>query len=526
MMSRQTCLFLLCCLLFVPAIVFAQPDSGTLDDTLIPTVPGYIGIDSSDIPMPSDDDLDENDIPTPPDANGIDENDIPMPPDDTGIDENDIPMPPGWIPPATPMQEELIEYPITPNASATTPVQPTLTPDHSRITPGLYRRQHISTSMTGTCNTLGLGHNPDGGGAGVEIPLDSVCQSAAADLLLINDTDYALLQAPNLYGSERSSRELLYQNNATVGTFNTVSRVEVEIISSTQIEERHIYREEGGCTVETIYRYELVETNDAVCGVNQTVPDWFSTLVDDALMTPEPTLPVTPAATEDVPVPPGIYSVTWPMMVGSCDQSSQPAFSSASISYTGSGDMLLNAGGESYTLFSDGSGFYTYQQFAPVYFQLQVYPMGDFVQLTWGKLAGSGICNANGELRSGDMPAPTSLPPTPTPAAALDVPTASGAYSTGFEPMDCAGPVIDKLPDFANALLRPEGGSYVLDFGTGSYLLSNQGGYYSFTEIGGDGSMVMIGVTSLSPVSGSASYTYMAADGSTCFATLVFTAAS
>ncbi len=401
-----------------------------------------------------------------------------------------------------------------------TPNSPTLTPDASRIVPGFWRQTRSQTTIIGTCKAMGIAHNPDGGGDSPTpvIPLTPIYQSSTADFLFINDYPYPLVQ-PQLYSTTTTSRELNLQTGSSSGSIKTSTTTEYQIVASDLIAIHNIYKEEGGCSVESSSKYELVQTDSSVVKVT----------VDD-IATLQPTLTaiveVTPIPPEQ-PIPPGTYPVTWTVDSGTCTDKTQPTFTQAKIDYTNNGDMLLRLGDDEHTLFAVGSDDNIRYQLISSERQITVQVLSGVIKMDWGKFASvTNMCFKSGELGISTTATTTAAPfidPTATPIVA----TNNQSYQISFHPDEqmCPSDIQKKLPAFDGATFEalPEGRYQLLVDGN-ILTFKDQYGYATY-----DGSEPSKGITyqisaQLNGQGGMLGLTYMNASGAFCLAEMSLSA--
>lgn len=387
---------------------------------------------------------------------------------------------------------------------------------------GYWRRTPSATTITGECKSaaMGFGSNPDGG-SGSEptpvVPLVPIYESIARDFLFIDDRPYGFLQ-PKVYGRSSSERQLVMQNGATSGSINITNTTEYRVVASDLIAERRIYKEEGGCTIETTARYELVQTDP---GVMHETPEDKATPqpIDTPVATLQPT-------TAPLPIPPATYPITWTVDSGTCTDKTKPTFTQAVISYTNNGDMLLRLGEDQHTLFAVGDLDNPRYQLISPQRQITVQVLGGVIKMDWGKFAGTAMCFKSGDLGTGttapSAPDSTAIP-TQTPVAA----SGNQQYQVSFQPdaSMCPKDIQTKLPAFDGATFEA--------FSDGSYQLAVDGQTLTFKDQYGyavyDGSEPSKGITyqisaQVSDQGGMLGLTYMNASGQMCLGQMTLSA--
>ncbi|MBI1277938.1 MAG: hypothetical protein GC179_07400 [Anaerolineaceae bacterium] len=498
--------------------------------------------DPNDVPMPYPSstpvvrptiDIDPDELPFPPTS-------TPIPRPTVDLDPDDLPMPPTKEPLCItgndgktyctyPTMEACITgadgqtYCTYPTMIPTSTVQrPTLTPDSSRIVPGYWRQTRSQTTIIGTCKAMGIGHNPDGDGDGATpvIPLIPIYQSSTADFLFINDYAYPLVQ-PQLYRTATTSRNLNLQIGSSGGSIETSTITEYQIISPDVIAIHYIYKEDGGCSVESSSKFELAQTDASV--IHATVND---------IATLQPTLTAIVEGTAvppQQPVPPGTYPVTWTMDSGTCTAKTQPTFTQAKIDYANNGDMLLRLGDDQHTLFPVGSDSSLRYQLISSKYQITVQVLSGVIKMDWGKFASvTEMCFKSGDLSAStsSAPAATSAPfidPTATPLAT----TNNQSYQISFQPDEqmCPAAIQEKLPNFNGATFEKRlDGSYQLIVDGKTLTFKDQYGYATY-----DGSEPSKGITyqiaaQLNGQGGMLGLTYMNTSGAMCLAQMTLSA--
>lgn len=513
-MRSKLALFMLCLFCIVP-FVTAQ-DNGD-DDIFVPIVPEKpVELTEEDIPL----------IPTIP--NYDDDDDVePIDPDTitlaTPMQEEMIeyPTPPINVHPATPMEEELIEYPTTPQASdpcaddgdeLTIPMvncNPTVTPaaptsearPWTEVTTGLYWRRYVgSATRSGDCSDYEGGDN-DGPSGNYEDPEDPgqqsyVCTWPQKGIVMVDNStfywrngEYTTDTSIDSYDGSSYSRQL-----------NVIDPATLEIVMTTNA---------GACTITHVIRFELITAGTAF-GCTTSIPEESQEETE-----PEPT-PVPGEEVEEEPEviePPliieGKYTVRWLPFDEYCAQSYAPTFGEVTLVKASEDDVKLYINGEvfnltgerirgEYTLYGDNVNVTLNRRFADDFNFVWQASNDDYSESCYAQA----VLSLGGELtadeRAGLSPVPPPVPADPGPITInpdgsyedegsdilptfAPVTISDGSYSANWEPLEGICTSTDLLPNFETATLTASDNGYVLTYDGGSYAMEDFGGMVFYT---------------------------------------------
>ncbi len=488
---------------------------------------------------------------------------------DTNDDDLFVPLPsvappfnPDELTLATPMQEELIEYPVNGQTDPCVDDDPDdlvvpLCPDTSTPTvppltstpypwpvpvDGLYSRQFVgSTTRSGDCSDYEGGDN-DGPSRDYFDPEDPgqqgyVCTWPQRGIALVDNNTFYWRNGQYKTDTWIDS----YDNSTSSRVLNIISPTELEIVQTTNA---------GSCTLTSVIRYELIQAGMAF-GCTTTLPE-------ESQEDPQPTPVPGDVSEEDSQIidPPtiveGTYTLTWLPFDSYCDSNYAPTFNELTLVKGSESKIVLYINGETYPI----SGERARGEYSSYDDNLNItltrrFPT-DF-NMVWQASSDdySRSCYAQGvvtlgtplttEDRSALNPAPPALQAEPGPIT-IDpdgyvsddgesdyefepVVVSAGDYSATWTPLEGVCDSEELLPNFAQAnVTKNAAGGYQLDYEGGSYTLDDYGGvvFYSGNE---NGDTVSFMVDSASTDHISATYARFSADGNhMCMATVILNA--
>ncbi len=460
----------------------------------------------------------------------------------------EYPTPTLDIRPAQTATLELIEYPTADTGTVTFPLDtcgnddpntlfipvcpPTKTPT-PRPTPqpttaivnGLWVLDPKGSTYTsnGQCQIEG-GDNggPDGNGDSIEdLPKVPVCMTSDNQWLTVDNGGTYPLVIANYYSQQEMSRELTYSGGKTNGSVNINTTRQYHVISPTEIEFSYIRHEEGGCTTNSSVRYKLVEANDLVCKGAMITPDY--TAVPTQMPTAQPGETQQPPITPEPPIQIGDYTIQLPPVDATCKADQMPSSDQLNVSYDNNQNLFINFGSGSYTLYWNGSDYYSYSEGNRFDISVSTYPGG--ASFTWSKDG----CFINSPLSGAGFPAtatPEAVEPTLEPT--MDVASIAGStYSVKADaPVYlCAAENKSMLPDLSGATLTAQAdNTMTFSVGGTDYALTSMSGVLAYVQTNADGSILTISMNGFSDGVGSGAFMVMAGDGSkSCIAQLTFT---
>ncbi len=525
-------LILIAVLVALPLVIVAQdkphptPHNELTEDDIppIPTLSDELTED--DIPpIPTlSDELTEDDIPPIPTlSDELTEDDIPpIPTLSDELTEDDIP-------PIPTLSDELTEDDIPPiptlSDELTTPTRtptPRPTLDTTSIVNGMWvlDPNESGYNKTGDCQILG-GDNDGPSGQGEpleELPHVPACMTSDQQWLTVDGNGPFPLVMPRLYSQQEMSRELLTTDGTTTGTINVTTDRGYRIVSPSEIQFYYGRKEQGGCSTESTVVYKLMEPNELVCSGVVMTPIVTATVT--TIPTAKPGETPIPMPTIVPPVKEGRYIIDVPGADDMCSANQLPPSNTVDVSYTPNQDMFINFGGSSYTLFWDGSDYYSFQRGNQFSLSLITYEGGN--SFAWSNAG----CFINSPLMQEGAPTPTPVPVEPTTAPETSAASVAGStYSATVDAPDylCAPENLPLLPDMSSAVLTANADdTYTLSFGGSDYVLTNFDGIYGYTLMGDDGSMLTISMNGFYNGQGMGNFGIVTADGKTCFAQVYY----
>jgi hypothetical protein len=149
------------------------------------------------------------------------------------------------------------------------------------ISSGYWRLASQTHELTGVCIDSLTGGAADGGGSTEEYTTPICGLEDNAGIAFGSNPIYAL--GLNVYGEEYTAEQPNF--GAGEGTVVVTSRWEYRVISPTQIEMTYSSVEEGGCTLTSVFIYELVEEDEDACEDTYYLPESESSDLDLAEVT-------------------------------------------------------------------------------------------------------------------------------------------------------------------------------------------------------------------------------------------------
>ncbi len=415
-----------------------------------------------------------------------------------------------------------------------------MTPSEEVPISGYWRAQPYNYSRSGICEV----YTGDNGGMGGEYvdnnPGEPLCGYGSAEdgsdglsFIEWQNSDFPYIQGTSsIYGNEPSVDIDIVRdaNGATIRNMRTEHTTEYEVVAPDRIIVHDTIREVGGCTLQADYVLELVTQDETVCNIMELPPDLIST--------PVPVTTPPPAEPQPVRVGQPIFTDE-----EECTEANRlPALDTVTIASSADGAVVLNYGSGatagSLTLYG-GDGYYEYDSGMAVAMRqsvsLVLFDDGTGGSIFWSNNRKDGnICSAsydvtlpNSENSASATPAPGDDSTTTSGSSADETATngasagsLAGHYTvtwSGYPAMECPAALEAALPNFTDALVSEDGGSYLLEAGDASYQLDKStSGQYSYIVFNSDNSGMVVVISAGDAGHLIGSYTLFAADGSMC----------